>query len=74
MFPATARAADPDTGLRGPRGPCGILYTSGTTGEPKGATLTHAGILASARAQAEHLAQTSGDVAIGHMPLNHVGG
>lgn len=58
----------------GPQDPAVILYTSGTTGEPKGATLTHAGILASAAAQAEHLGQTSDDVAIGHMPLNHVGG
>jgi fatty-acyl-CoA synthase len=72
--PDDGPAADPDTGLVAPEDPAVILYTSGTTGEPKGATLTHAGILASARAQAEHLAQTSGDVAIGHMPLNHVGG
>lgn len=54
--------------------PAVILYTSGTTGDPKGATLTHASIIASARAQAAHLDQTSDDVAIGHMPLNHVGG
>lgn len=54
--------------------PAVILYTSGTTGHPKGAVLTHGSILASARAQAEHLGQRSDDVAIGHMPLNHVGG
>ena len=57
-----------------PADPAVILYTSGTTGDPKGATLTHASILASARAQAERLGQNSDDVAIGHMPLNHVGG
>lgn len=57
-----------------PDDPAVILYTSGTTGEPKGATLTHASILASATAQAHHLHQTGDDVAIGHMPLNHVGG
>src|SRR5699024_5600123 len=51
-----------------------ILYTSGTTGAPKGATLTHQSIIASGHAQAMHLEQTSADVTIGHMPLNHVGG
>ncbi|PYE15984.1 fatty-acyl-CoA synthase [Williamsia limnetica] len=57
-----------------PDDPAVILYTSGTTGRPKGATLTHASILSSATAQAGHLHQTANDVAIGHMPLNHVGG
>lgn len=57
-----------------PHDPLVILYTSGTTGLPKGAVLTHAGVLASARAQADHLAQRPDDVAIGHMPMNHVGG
>ncbi|MFJ6263306.1 class I adenylate-forming enzyme family protein [Rhodococcus erythropolis] len=57
-----------------PDDPAVILYTSGTTGSPKGATLTHASILASAAAQASHLGQTRDDVSIGHMPLNHVGG
>ncbi|WP_222432070.1 class I adenylate-forming enzyme family protein [Leekyejoonella antrihumi] len=51
-----------------------ILYTSGTTGEPKGAVLTHASILASARGQVDRLAQAADDVTIGHMPLTHVGG
>jgi acyl-CoA synthetase (AMP-forming)/AMP-acid ligase II len=57
-----------------PGDPAVILYTSGTTGQPKGATLTHASILASAVAQAQHLGQGAHDVSIGHMPLNHVGG
>ncbi|OQM78115.1 MULTISPECIES: class I adenylate-forming enzyme family protein [Rhodococcus] len=57
-----------------PDDPAVILYTSGTTGDPKGATLTHASILASASAQAEHLSLSCDDVAIGHMPFNHVGG
>ncbi len=57
-----------------PDDPAVVLYTSGTTGDPKGAVLTHRGILASATAQVEHLGQRGDDVAIGHMPLNHVGG
>lgn len=69
----TSPAATPAAAVD-PHDPLVILYTSGTTGLPKGAVLTHAGVLASARAQAEHLGQRPDDVAIGHMPMNHVGG
>ncbi|TDD86681.1 long-chain fatty acid--CoA ligase [Actinomadura darangshiensis] len=54
--------------------PLMILYTSGTTGRPKGAVITHGSILASAYAQADHFAMSEGDVQLGHLPLNHVGG
>ncbi|MFG2002146.1 class I adenylate-forming enzyme family protein [Spirillospora sp. NPDC048911] len=54
--------------------PLVILYTSGTTGRPKGAMLTHRSILASASAQADHLAMDDHDVLLGHLPFNHVGG
>jgi acyl-CoA synthetase (AMP-forming)/AMP-acid ligase II len=57
-----------------PADPAVILYTSGTTGTPKGAVLTHESLLASARAQAMHLGHGEEDVMIGHQPLNHVGG
>ncbi len=57
-----------------PADPAVILYTSGTTGMPKGAVLTHGSLLASARAQATHLGHGEDDVMIGHQPLNHVGG
>ena len=57
-----------------PGSPAVILYTSGTTGQPKGAVLTHASMLASARGEAGRLAVTGEDVFIGNMPLNHVGG
>lgn len=66
--PAAARdAVDPGDPLM-------ILYTSGTTGRPKGAVITHGSILASARAQADHFAMTGDDVQLGHLPFNHVGG
>lgn len=54
--------------------PLMILYTSGTTGRPKGAVITHRGILASARAQADHFGMSGEDVLLGHLPFNHVGG
>ncbi|WP_182357218.1 class I adenylate-forming enzyme family protein [Tomitella gaofuii] len=57
-----------------PGSPAVILYTSGTTGDPKGATLTHRSLLASAAAQAERFGQKPDDVALGVMPFNHVGG
>ncbi|KJF16883.1 class I adenylate-forming enzyme family protein [Acidithrix ferrooxidans] len=57
-----------------PLDPAVILFTSGTTGRPKGATITHRSIIASAWAQAEHFGIGSGDSMAGHMPFNHVGG
>ncbi|WP_020666744.1 class I adenylate-forming enzyme family protein [Amycolatopsis nigrescens] len=54
--------------------PAVILYTSGTTGTPKGAVLTHGSVLASAAAQAGHLGTGDEDVYLGLLPLNHVGG
>ncbi|QKW33101.1 AMP-binding protein [Actinomadura sp. NAK00032] len=74
-----ATPADP-AGLAAARGavepsdPLMILYTSGTTGRPKGAVITHGSMLASARAQAEHFAMDDTDVLLGHLPFNHVGG
>lgn len=58
----------------GPDDPALILYTSGTTGRPKGAVLTHRSMLASARGQVDRLGSTAEDVYLCVMPLNHVGG
>jgi long-chain acyl-CoA synthetase len=52
-----------------------ILYTSGTTGRPKGAQLTHAGLARNARLTAVTLLDTGpGDVVMGCLPLFHVFG
>ncbi|MER7544673.1 class I adenylate-forming enzyme family protein [Actinomadura sp.] len=72
--PADPAALEAARGAVAPGDPLMILYTSGTTGRPKGAVITHGSILASARAQAGHFAMTDEDVLLGHLPFNHVGG
>lgn len=54
--------------------PAVILFSSGTTGQAKGAVLTHRSIHASGAAQAATYDQSPVDVILGVMPLNHVGG
>ena len=52
-----------------------ILYTSGTTGQPKGAELTHANLAGNCRTTAETLLESSpDDVVMGCLPLFHVFG
>src|SRR6516162_343251 len=52
-----------------------ILYTSGTTGRPKGAELTHAGLVRNAEITARTLLKNhADDVTMGCLPLFHVFG
>jgi O-succinylbenzoic acid--CoA ligase len=52
-----------------------VVATSGSTGEPKGAVLTHAAVVASARATSARLAvDPSVDRWLACLPLAHVGG
>jgi long-chain acyl-CoA synthetase len=48
-----------------------ILYTSGTTGKPKGAELTHANLTRNAETIRELFGLTADDVVIGALPLFH---
>ena len=51
-----------------------ILYTSGTSGRPKGALITYGNLWFSAVASALHLGHEPDDVWLAAMPLFHVGG
>jgi fatty-acyl-CoA synthase len=51
-----------------------LVYTSGTTGSPKGALLTHRGMTNAARLGAMRFGMRPGDVYVQTMPLFHVGG
>jgi fatty-acyl-CoA synthase len=57
-----------------PAAPAQILYTSGTTGRPKGALLHHRGLTNNARLTFEALGALPGDVAVNPLPLFHVAG
>jgi O-succinylbenzoic acid--CoA ligase len=52
----------------------GILFTSGTTGKPKGAVLTYGNLLHSAQASAARLGALPGDRWLLCLPLCHIGG
>jgi acyl-CoA synthetase (AMP-forming)/AMP-acid ligase II len=51
-----------------------ILYTSGTTGKPKGAMLAHCNIIHSSMVFASCLGLSAGDRSIAAVPLGHVTG
>jgi acyl-CoA synthetase (AMP-forming)/AMP-acid ligase II len=53
---------------------CLVMYTSGTTGNPKGAELTHRGVNAHSAACCTALSIGPGDTTLVPMPLFHVGG
>ena len=58
----------------GPEQPAQILYTSGTTGRPKGAVLNHRGLTNNARFAAAAVGCAPGEVWVSAMPLFHIAG
>ena len=72
------RVALLDTAARAGRVPhadaAAILFTSGTTGTPRGAVLTRAALIASAQASAANLGWHDDDCALLAMPIARVGG
>jgi acyl-CoA synthetase (AMP-forming)/AMP-acid ligase II len=58
----------------GPDDPCAIVYTSGSTGAPKGALLSQRSILRSAQLTAEHWHDAGpGTRTVAELPIDHVG-
>lgn len=60
-----------------PEGPkeddlAGIVYTSGTTGRPKGVMLTHGNIVSNVKATLECVFPQVGDIFLSFLPLSHV--
>jgi long-chain acyl-CoA synthetase len=55
-----------------PRSTAIIVYTSGTTGPPKGAMISHENIIAVMRDQDEAFGIVEGDVSLSFLPMAHV--
>lgn len=72
------RAAEVDAAARGahalPPDAAVVMFTSGTTGSPRGAVLTRAALLASAQASAANLGWRDDDCWLLAMPLARIGG
>ncbi|WP_030859668.1 acyl-CoA synthetase [Streptomyces sp. NRRL S-37] len=69
-----ARGALPDDRERDPEDPALIVYTSGTTGPPKGAVIPRRAIAATLDALADAWRWTGEDVLVHGLPLFHVHG
>ena len=68
---ARSAAPPPDPGLA-PRTPMSILYTSGTTGPPKGCLLPHGQYLAAAHLHADNCGYGPGTTLYTCLPLFHI--
>ena len=72
-----AEARDPELFYREvdkgePEDVCIMVYTSGTTGKPKGAMISHRNVVATAQATAEAIEATPEDSVVSYLPLCHV--
>ena len=70
----SAASSMPSAAAPEPQTPALLMYTSGTTGVPKGALLSHAALVHAGRAVGESLALTSADRVLSSLPLYHING
>ncbi len=56
-----------------PEGIATLVYTSGTTGPPKAAMLSHLNVLSNSHAFARHVPAFDTDVILSYLPLCHIG-
>jgi len=70
-LPATEAA---ELALLDPSAPAMLMYTSGTTGDPKGALLSHWNMIYAGRTVADALALTASDRVLSSLPLYHING
>ena len=59
-------------GVRGPEDLAILVYTSGTTGKPKGAMLSHRNIMATVQAYSKAIPQSDRDERMCFLPLCHI--
>ncbi len=71
--PDSARIRNAEASLE-PEDELMLAFTSGTTGRPKGAVLTHKSQLTASGALARHVRMRTGDIYGVTIPFNHVGG
>jgi long-chain acyl-CoA synthetase len=72
LLGALAESRPDNSALRcAPQDVATIVYTSGTTGRPKGVMLTHSAILWNAEANAKQIPMPSSDVFLSVLPLAH---
>jgi fatty-acyl-CoA synthase len=71
---STASASEPDRPPMDGEAPCCILYTSGTTGNPKGAIIPHRQVLFNAINTVVSWGLTENDISPVFTPLFHAGG
>ena len=68
---AAAESPEPMTVKRSPSDLAVLMYTTGTTGKPKGVMLSHANVLAAVRSIVEFVGYTQDDREMVILPLSH---
>lgn len=71
---AVSAPAPPDAEIAGADAACALVYTSGSTGSPKGALLSQRGIIRSAELSLDEWCAVSSELrTVAQHPVNHVG-